>query len=148
MECWMNVCKAENSSYEICNFSSSIPSSMQKKCWMKCWTGLLRPLRSGVFYLQLFHSIKFFHFFIKLKKNISLVIVGFLFLFKLKLIPNYHSRCISMRFLEWVNDYPIRLVSLSEYERSNPSPLRNSYRKKYVPMETEGLSNMKIGTER
>ena len=46
MECWMNVCKPENSSYETCDFSSNISSNMQKKCWMKCWTGLLRPLEN------------------------------------------------------------------------------------------------------
>ena len=44
MECWMNVCKPENSSYETHNFSSSISSNMQKKYWMKCWTGFLWPL--------------------------------------------------------------------------------------------------------
>ena len=57
-------------------------------------------------------------------KNISLIIVSFLFSFKLKIIPNYCSRCVYIRFLEWINSYPIRLVSLSESERSNPSPLR------------------------
>ena len=35
----MNACNPENSSYETRNFSSNI-----KKCWMKCWNGLLRPL--------------------------------------------------------------------------------------------------------
>ena len=39
------------------------------------------------------------------------------------------------------------LVSLSESERSNPSPLRKSCRKKYMPMEAEGLSDMKTGTK-
>ena len=47
MECWMNVCKPENSSYERRNFSSNIPSNMQKKSWMKCWTGLLWPLNNN-----------------------------------------------------------------------------------------------------
>ena len=80
-------------------------------------------------------------------KNVSLITVSFLFLFKLKIIPNYRSRCISIRFLEWINSYPIRLVSLSESECFNPSPLQKLCRKNYVPMETEGLSDMKIGTE-
>ena len=75
------------------------------------------------------------------------MIVSFLFSFKLKIIPNYRSRCVSIRFSERIDSYPIRLVSLSESELSNPSPLRKSCRKKYVPMETEGLSDMKIGTE-
>ena len=63
------------------------------------------------------------------------MIVSFLFSFKLKIIPNYRSRCVSIRFLERIDGYPIPLVSLLESERSNPSPLRNSCRKKYVPME-------------
>ena len=46
----------------------------------------------------------------------------------------YRSRCVSIRFLERVDSYPICLVSLSESECSNPSPLRKSYRKKYFPM--------------
>ena len=40
-----------------------------------------------------------------------------------KIKPNYHSICVSIRFLERIDCYPIRLVSLSESERSNPSPL-------------------------
>ena len=79
-------------------------------------------------------------------KNISLIIVSYLFSFKLK-ISNYGSRCVSIRFLERIDSYLIRLVSLSKLEHSNPSPLRKSCRNKYVPMETEGLSDMKIGTE-
>ena len=62
-------------------------------------------------------------------KNISLIIVSFLFLFKLKIIPNYCSRCVSNRFLDRIDSFLIRLVSLSESELSNPSPLRKSYRK-------------------
>ena len=81
-------------------------------------------------------------------KNISLVLVGFLFSFKIKIIPNYRSKYVFIRFLEWIDSYPIRLVSLSESERSNPSPLWKSCRNKSVPMETEGLSDMKTGTER
>ena len=80
-------------------------------------------------------------------KNISLIIVSFLFSFKLKIIPNYCSRCVSIRFLERIDSYPIRPVSLSESERSDPSPLHKSGRKKYVLMETDGLSDMKSGTE-
>ena len=64
------------------------------------------------------------------KKNILLKTVSFLFLFKPKIIPNYRSRCVSIWFLERIDSYPIRLVSLSESERSNPSPLRKSCRKK------------------
>ena len=79
-------------------------------------------------------------------KNISLMLVGFLFSFKLKIIPNYCSRCIFIRFLERIDSSPIRLIHLSESERSNPSPLWKSWRKKSVPMETEGLSDMKIET--
>ena len=79
-------------------------------------------------------------------KNISLIIVSFLFSFKLT-ISNYGSRCVSIRFLERIDSYLIRLVSFSESQRSNPSPLRKSCLKSYVPMETEGLSDMKIGTE-
>ena len=70
-------------------------------------------------------------------RNISSIIVDFLFSVKLKIIPNYRSRCVSIRFLERIDSYPIRLVSLSESERSNPSLLRKSCRKKSVPMETE-----------
>ena len=81
-------------------------------------------------------------------KNISLILVGFLFSFKLKIIPNYRSRCVFSRFLERIDSSPIRLVSVSESECSNPSPLWKSWRKKSVPMQTEGLSDMKIETER
>ena len=70
-------------------------------------------------------------------RNISSIIVDLLFSVKLKIIPNYRSRCVSIRFLERIDSYPIRLVSLSESERSNPSLLRKSCRKKSVPMETE-----------
>ena len=73
--------------------------------------------------------------------------VSFLFSFKLKIIPNYRSRFVSISFSERIDRYPIRLVSLSELERSNPSLLRKSCRKKYAPMGTEGLSDMKNGTE-
>ena len=81
-------------------------------------------------------------------KNISLIIVSFLFSFKLKIIPNYRSRCVSISFSERIDSYPIHLVSLSESERSNPSLLWKSCRKKSVPMETESLSDMNNGTER
>ena len=54
---------------------------------------------------------------------VSLILVGFLFSFKLKTIPNYYSRCVSIRFLKRIDSYPIRLVSLSGLERSNPYPL-------------------------
>ena len=54
----------------------------------------------------------------------------------------------SIRLLEWVDRYPIRLVSLSESEPSKSSLLRRSYRKMSGLMETECLSDMKIGTER
>ena len=81
-------------------------------------------------------------------KNISLIIVDFLFSFKLKIIPNYCSRCVSIRFLKRIDSYPIHLVSLSESERSNSSLFWKTCRKKSVPMGTEGLSDMKIGTER
>ena len=74
--------------------------------------------------------------------------MDFLFSFKLKIIPNYRSRRVSIRFLERIDSYPKRPVSLSESERSNPSPLQKSCRKISVPMETEGLSDMKTGTER
>ena len=50
IEYWLNVCKPENSSYETRNFSSSISSNMQKKCWMKCCSGhnaLQNPLFTG-----------------------------------------------------------------------------------------------------
>ena len=80
-------------------------------------------------------------------KTISLILLGFLFSFKLKIIPIYRSRCVSISFSDRIDSFPIRFVSLSESERSNPSPLPKSCRKKYVPMETEGLSHMKIGTE-
>ena len=100
------------------------------------------------FYIQLFHFIKVFQTLLNLHwKNILSIIVSFLFSFKLKIIPSYRSRCVSIRFLERLDSYPIRLVSFSELERSNPSPLRKSCLKNYVPMETEGLSDMKIGTE-
>ena len=49
--------------------------------------------------------------------------MDFLFLFKLKIIPNCRSRCVCIRFLERMDSYRIRLVSLSESERFNP--LRN-----------------------
>ena len=54
---------------------------------------------------------------------------GFHVFIELKIIPNYRSRCVSIRFLERFESYPIRLVSLSESERSNPSPLQKSCRK-------------------
>ena len=38
------MCKPENSSYETRNFSSNILSNIQKKCWMKYWSGLLWPI--------------------------------------------------------------------------------------------------------
>ena len=41
-------------------------------------------------------------------------------LFKLKIIPNYCSRSVSIRFLEPIDSYPIRLTSLSESERFQP----------------------------
>ena len=56
MECWMNVCKPENSPYETRNFSSSISSNMQKKSWMKCWAGLLRSLEVPFRYIISFFS--------------------------------------------------------------------------------------------
>ena len=100
------------------------------------------------FYIQLFHFIKVFQTLLNLHwKNILSIIVSFLFSFKLKIIPNYRSRCVSIRFLGRIDSYPIRPVSLSESERSDPSPLHKSGRKKYVLMETDGLSDMKSGTE-
>ena len=62
-------------------------------------------------------------------KNISLILVGFLFSFKLKIIPNYCSRCVSIRFLERINSYPIYFVLFSESECSNPSPQWKSCQK-------------------
>ena len=103
------------------------------------------------FSLQFFRLIKktFISFLLNitkssLKKHISLIIVGFLFSFKLKIITNYRSRCVSIKFLEWDESYPIRLVSLSESESSNPSPLQKSCRKKYVPMETKAYLVWKL----
>ena len=86
------------------------------------------------FYIQLFRFIKNFHFFIKhftkpSLKNISLIIVSFLFSFKLKIIPSYCSRCVSISFSERIDSYPIRLVSLSESKRSNPPPYENHVEK-------------------
>ena len=52
--------------------------------------------------------------------------INILFSFKPKTIPNYRSRCVSIRFLERIDSYLIRLESLSESERSNHSPLRKS----------------------
>ena len=65
-----------------------------------------------------------------------MIIASFLFSFKLKIIPNYHSKCVSISFSERIDSYPIRLVSLPESKRSNPSPLRKSCRKKYVRRPT------------
>ena len=82
------------------------------------------------FYLHLLRFIKKLSFLyqtllnLPLKKNSSFIIVGFLFSFKLQILRNYRYRCVSIRFLERIDSYPIRLVSLSESERSNPSPLR------------------------
>ena len=82
-------------------------------------------------------------------KNILLIIVGCLSSFKLKIIPNYCSRCVSIRFLEQIDSYMLRLVSLSEskYSKRFLSDMK-IMPKKSVPMETEGLSDTKIGTER
>ena len=80
--------------------------------------------------------------------NISLIIVGFLFSFKLKIIPNYCSRCVSISFKERIDSYPIRLVSFSEWNRFIPFPFWNSCRKKSVPIKTKGLSDVQIATER
>ena len=82
-----------------------------------------------------------------LKKHLLILVVGFPFSFKLKIILKYCPRCVSIRFLEGIDSYPIRLVSLSESERSSPSRLWKSCRKKSVPMEIEGLSDMETGTE-
>ena len=40
------------------------------------------------------------------------------------IIPNYRSRCVSIRFLEQIESH--RIVSLSELKHSNPSPLWKS----------------------
>ena len=46
-----------------------------------------------------------------------LILEGFLFSFKLKIIPNYRSRCV---FIWLLDSYPIRILSFTESERSNP----------------------------
>ena len=68
---------------------------------------------------------------LSLKKNFSFV--GFLFSFKLQIILNYRSRCVSITFLEGIYSYWIRLVLLSESERSNPSPFTKIMPKKICP---------------
>ena len=86
-------------------------------------------------------------------KNVSLIILDSLFSFKLKIIPiivpdgfplGFWSGSIAIRYA-----FPIRYAirSLSESERSNPYLLRKSCGKQSVPMETEGLFDIKIGTE-
>ena len=115
------------------------------------------PRPTAIYALVLLHSNVLFYKKISISLSnitkpsliyISLIIVGFLFSFKLKIIPNYCSRCVSISFSERIDSYPIHLVSLSESERSNPSLLWKSCRKKSVPMETESLSDMNNGTER
>ena len=81
-----------------------------------------------------------------LKLIISLIICRFLFSFKLKIIPNYHYRCVSIRFLEQINSYLICLVLDSESEHSNPF-ITKIKAKKSVSVETECLSDMKIRME-
>ena len=54
-----------------------------------------------------------------------MILVGVLFSFKHKIIPNNRSICVSIRFLEQIDCYPIRLVSLSESERSTPLRYEN-----------------------
>ena len=61
-----------------------------------------------------------------------MIIVGFLFSFKLKIIPNYRFRCVSIRFLGRIDSYLIHLVSLSKSESASPSLLRKSCRKKKI----------------
>ena len=58
-------------------------------------------------------------------QTISLILVRCSFLFKLKIIANYCSRCGSIRFLERMESYPMRFVSLSGSELSNPSLYEN-----------------------
>ena len=88
----------------------------------------------GVFYIltafssvrkmfRLISSAKILKAYLSFKKHF-INIVGFPFSFKLKIIPNYRSSCFSIRVLERIDSYPIRLVSLSESVRSNLSPLR------------------------
>ena len=67
------------------------------------------------------------------------MIVSFLFSFKLKIIPSYRSRCVSVSFLERIDSYPYASHHFQSWSVPN--------RKKYFPMGTEGLSDMKIGTE-
>ena len=77
-------------------------------------------------------------------KTISLILLGFLFSFKLKIIPNHRPRCVSIRFLERIDSYPIRLVSLSESERSNPSPLWKSCRKNWFQWKQKTYPSWKL----
>ena len=72
------------------------------------------------------------------------LIVDFLFLFKLKIIPNYRSRCASIRFLEGIGNYPIRLVSLTKSECFNPSLLRKSCRKKSLQRKQKAYPIWKL----
>ena len=60
-------------------------------------------------------------------KNISSI---FWFPFQLKVILKYRSRGVSIKFLERINSYLTCLVSILESERSTPSLLRKSCRKK------------------
>ena len=53
--------------------------------------------------------------------NISLIIESFLFSFKLKIITNYRSRCVSIRFLE--RSIAIRYASYHFQNQSVPTPL-------------------------
>ena len=80
-----------------------------------------------------------------LLKTISLRINTSRFSFKLKIIPNYRSRCVSIRFLERIDSYPICLVLLSESERSNPSPYaektRFQWKQKTCPLWKLELSD-------
>ena len=73
-------------------------------------------------------------------KATSLITACFLFSFKLKIILNYCSRCVSIRFLERIDSYPIRLVSLSESKGSNPFSLQKPCQNKYVPIETDKIA--------
>ena len=78
-------------------------------------------------------------------KNISSI---FWFPFQLKVILKYRSRGVSIKFLERINSYLTCLVSILESERSTPSLLRKSCRKKSCLVETVGLFDAKTRTKR
>ena len=70
---------------------------------------------------------------------------GVLFSFRLKIIRRYRSRCVSIRFLEGNDNTPRITFTIGAFW---PLSVMKIMQKKSIPTETEGLSDIYIGTER